>query len=302
METDSAHVAVLKRARAADPSWTASDLAALEGAVAHFAARADPASALELFARAWRASLASGHIDAGRRVAGLALGLAGGRDVEPWYCRALYADGVLAFRAGDDGGSLERNTQALAIAHRTADVQGEAEALTGLARVALREGDYPRVIAHATRARDIARGAADASLEAGPLHLHAAGVRLMKDYAGARDLYTESLALFRRLGNGAGMSMEEHNLGWVSIHLGDAAAAEGHFARAAESAVTSYARAWRTLNSAAVSFAQGRLAEAREAYASGKAQLDALQQALDPDDRFELEWMAAQLGSTAHAS
>lgn len=295
MPKHAAHMQALERARSPNPAWTPADVPALEDAVRDLAEMQDAASALELVGRTWRAWLSAGAIASGRATARLALGVPGSADVTPWYCRALYADGLFAFRAGDNSGSLERNNEVLAVARRTRDTQGQIEALTGLARVALRVGDYARVVALAREARELAATTDQPALRAGPLHLHAAGVRLLQDYRAARDLYLENLELARRLGNSAGVAMEEHNLGWVSLHLGDADAAEGHFERARQAASDAYGRAWQTLNMAAVALARGALPQAREGYASGKAQLDALGQELDPDDRFELDWMRSKL-------
>src|SRR5439155_24729806 len=134
-----------------------------------------------------------------------------------WRVRALYADGALAFRAGDQQRSLERNQEALRIARATDDVRGECDALTGLARVALRDGRYDEVVALARQARDRARAAGDREAEAAPLHLQVAGIRLQQDYAGAREVYLESLDLNAALGNAAWVAMEQHNLGWVEL-------------------------------------------------------------------------------------
>lgn len=299
MANDASHTLALERARSANPGWTAADVAGLEDSMRRIAEMGDAASALELFGRTWRAWLTAGAIESGRGIARLALGIPGSAEVTPWYCRALYADGLLAFRRGDNAGSLERNREALAVARETGDTQGQVEALTGLARVALRAGDYARVVALAHEARELAATVDQPALGAGPLHLQAAGVRLLEDYRAARDLYLENLELSRRLGNSAGVAMEEHNLGWVSLHLDDADAAEGHFARARQGPGDAYGRAWQTLNSAAVALLRGRVAEARDGYASGKAQLDALGQELDPDDRFEMEWMRSKLEEAA---
>ena len=47
---------------------------------------------------------------------------------------------------------------------------------------------------------------------------------LQQEYAAARDLYLESLELSGTLGNEAGVAMEQHNLGWVELHLGNVVA------------------------------------------------------------------------------
>src|SRR5690349_24025821 len=118
-----------------------------------------------------------------------------------WRVRALYADGMFAFRSGDEPRSRARNEEALQVARETDDTRGECDALTGLARVALRDGRYDDVVALAREARERARGAGDAEAEASPLHLEAAGVRLQRDYGAARELYIESLDLNAALGN-----------------------------------------------------------------------------------------------------
>src|SRR5690349_9465238 len=87
----------------------------------------------------------------------------------------------------------------------------------------------PSVVELASRARELAQTQGDRSAEAGPLHLHAAGVRLTGDYEGARLLYLESLELNTELGNDAWQAMELHNLGWVELHRGDLDAAAERF-------------------------------------------------------------------------
>jgi len=163
--------------------------------------------------------------------------------------------------------------------------------------VALRDGDYAQVVALATQGRDVARRSGDPSLEAPPLHLHAAGMRLMKDYAEARRLYEQSLELHRRLQASALIDMEQHNLGWVCLHLGDVEGAEAHFSRLpAPAAGDAYGRAWKALNRAGIESARGRLDEARQSFAAGTRALQELHARLDPDDQSEVDWLAALLG------
>src|SRR5256885_10572816 len=176
---------------------------AVADAVAAFVERGDPASALELVARSWRIWFSRGEVDEGSAVAATALSAPGADAVPVWYVRALYADGVLAFRAGDQSRSLARNEQALIVARETDDTRGVCDALTGLARVALRDGRYGDVVALAGQARERARADNDAEAEASPLHLQAAGMRLQQDYAAARGLYIQSLELNAALGKAA---------------------------------------------------------------------------------------------------
>jgi tetratricopeptide (TPR) repeat protein len=178
---------------------------AVAGAVRALVEAGDPASALELVGRAWRIWFSRGELDEGSAVAATALAAPGAEAVPIWRVRALYADGVFAFRAGDQLRSLARNDEALRVARETDDVRGECDALTGLARVALRDGRYGDVVALARQARERAGAVSDAEAEASPLHLHAAGVRLQQDYPAARELYLESLDLNATLGTPPGL-------------------------------------------------------------------------------------------------
>ena len=266
-------------------------------AIESFAGAGDGASALELFARAWRTWLSEDALEEGAAAGAAALSARGAEDASQWRVRALYGDGVLAFRSGDRDRSLARNDEALALARRAKDVQGECEALTGLARVALRDGDFRKVVALASSGRELARQAGLREAEASPLHLLAAGVRLQGDHHRARELYLESLDLNTALGNESWIAMEQHNLGWVELHLGDADAAEKRFdACAGTGEGDAYRSAWDALNRAGVSTVRGRLDEAAASFEAGKRMLEAMHSKPDPDDQAELEWLAGRLG------
>jgi hypothetical protein len=49
---------------------------------------------------------------------------------------------------------------------------------------------------------------------------------LQQDYSAARELYLESLELNAALGNASSVAMEQPNLGWVELHLGNVDEAE----------------------------------------------------------------------------
>ena len=260
-------------------------------AVRRLAAQGDGEAALELFGRNWRVWQASGQPDKGSAAAELALGAPGSSD-SVWRTRTLYADGLFAFRMGDIARSLARNEETLRVARNSGDLQGECDGLTGLARIALREGRYEDVVTRAAQGRELARTAGDPEAEAGPLHLHAAGLRLQGRYAQARDLYLESLDLNARLGTTRMVAAEHHNLGWVELHLGDAAAAADHFReRDALAGSDAYGDAWTDLNWAAVAVMGHDAAEARRRFVAGKKALDATGLTLDPDDQAELGWL-----------
>src|SRR5207253_1922696 len=157
----------------------------------------------------------TGDVSGGRRVLAAALSHAG----PPSRARALalYADGVLAFREGNQSESQARNEAALEAARGTDDKEAWSLALVGLSRVAFRDGDYERVRSLANEARGLTRSLEpDAGVM--PLHMLAAGTRLGGQLDDAVELYTESLELNRRLGDTYMAGVEAHNLGHVEIH------------------------------------------------------------------------------------
>jgi tetratricopeptide (TPR) repeat protein len=289
---------LLAMARAGDLDALGAEREAVADAVRTFAEIGDGASALELVALSWRVWQMRGELEEGSESATVALGSPGADEPSADRARVLYADGLFAFRLGDQERSRARNEEALAVAREVGDTRAECEALTGLARVALREGDYAKVVELAREGRAKAQAAGDRSAEGPPLHLEAAGLHLSGDYAHARELYEQSLALNEELGNASWVAMELHNLGWVEIHLGDAdAAAERFRARdARDSGQDAYGRAWRDLNWAAVAVVRGDRDEAHKRLAAGEQVLAALGLTPDPDDQVALDWLRAQLG------
>jgi tetratricopeptide (TPR) repeat protein len=287
---------VLRLARARDLDALVEDRQALARAVREFAQAGEAASALELVGRSWRVWFSVGELDEGRAVAAAALAAPSAEAVPVWRARALYADGLFAFRSGDQKRSLARNEEALRVARATNDVQGECDALTGLARVALRDGRYDEVVSLARQARERGQTAGDREAEAAPLHLEAAGMRLQKEYSIARELYRESLELNAALGSTAWVALEQHNLGWVELHLGNIDEAEARFReRDVHAGTDAYLDAWRNLNWAAVAFVRGNTDEAERRFAAGTVALEELEAALDPDDQSEFDWLMGQL-------
>ncbi len=283
-------------ARSGDLETLGRERSAVGDAVRVLAEWGDAASALELFGRAWRIWLTSGELDEGHEVAAMALAAPGWGDAPTWRARALYGDGLLAFRSGDAERSLHRNEEALSVSREVGDVRGQCDALAGLARLALRDGRYDDVVALAAQGREVAQVGADREAEASPLHLQAAGARLRGDYLAARELYLESLALNEELGNQAWQAMELDCLGWVDLHLGNVAEAEVRF-RDRDSRLGSdpYANAWSRLTWAAVAAARGEGDEARRRYDEATKALSELTNELDPDDQAEFDWLGAQL-------
>ena len=266
---------------------------ALEDAIRWFAENGD-AAACELAANVWRLWFATGDVAGGRRVLAAALA----QDGPPSRARALalYADGVLAFRAGEQSESRARNEAALETARAVDDREAWSLALVGLSRVAFRDGDYDRVRSLADEARQLTRSLApDAGVM--PLHMLAAGTRLSGDLDGAVKLYTESLELNRSLGDTYMAGVELHNLGHVEIHRGNVGTARRLFAEceATRSDDNPYDLAMTNLNQAALAFAAADSERAAELLSQTQTTLDAAGIALDPDDQFEVDWLRERL-------
>jgi hypothetical protein len=288
---------ILRLARAGDLEALGKDRDSVAAAVLAFANAGDPESSLELFGRAWGIWMTRGELDQGRDVAAVALATMGSTDPTIWRARVLYADGLFAFRAGDGERSRRRNEEALQVALETGDGRGECDALTGLARLALRAGRHDEVIALARQGRERAKAIGSREAEASPLHLEAAGVRLLRDYTTARELYLLSLELSQELGHAASVTMELDCLGWVELHLGNVDEAEMRFrdrdARLGDD--DAYARAWSTLTWSAVAAVRGDRDQAGRLYAEAAKALKELTNELDPDDQAEFDWLSEQL-------
>jgi tetratricopeptide (TPR) repeat protein len=264
-------------------------------AVRFFAANGEGESATELAANVWRLWLFSGDLRDGREMLRVALD-AGEGTLSDARALALYADGLLAFRAGAQADSQQRNETALEVARAIGDHEAEALALVGLSRVALRDGDYARVRARAAEALELARVLGDEA-RVMPLHLLAAGTRLAGDHAQAIELYRESLDLNRRLGDTRMVSVELHNIGHVELHRGNVEAAELSFVECAEirNPDNPYDSAMTHLNNAALAFQRGDRERAKEALSLTRTTLSDAGIVLDPDDAFEFDWLDERL-------
>jgi tetratricopeptide (TPR) repeat protein len=253
-------------------------------------------AAADLAANVWRLWLLSGDVSGGRQALEAALDAGEGRPSRS-RALALYGVGALAFRAGAQTESRDRNEAALEVARALGDREAEALALVGLSRVAFREGDYAHVRSLAAEGRELTRDL-DAAAGAPPLHLLAAGTRLAGDYDDAVELYTESLELARRLGDIRMVGMELHNIGHVELHRGNVDVAGRCFAERANvcNRDDPYEAAMTHLNHAALAFARGDRERAAELLRRMQSTLADADIALDPDDAFEVEWLQGQLG------
>lgn len=254
----------------------------------------DTIPSLDDLAATWRRWLVSGESRTGHEVLATAL-LA---NAAPSRARAicLYADGLFLFRLGEQRASRERNEEALSLARVLGDPEAESLALVGLSRVAFREGRHGEVVELATRARELA-ARVGVQAEVAPLHMLAAGTRLLGDYERAAELYRESMEMAQRLGNKRGVAMEQHNLAHVELHRGNVDEAARLFSARLEFADASadpYERAMTALNAAALAAAQRDDERARQRFAEARGVLAEHKIVLDPDDASEFESLSAR--------
>ncbi|HSO94026.1 MAG TPA: hypothetical protein VLS53_06095 [Candidatus Dormibacteraeota bacterium] len=259
----------------------------------------DEEAGLELVSAAWRLWMLTGEVATGRHTLAAVLDLA--QRPSRARARALYAAGILAFRAGDQTESQSLNEQGLALARTSGDREAEALALVGLSRVALRNGDYELVRSYSSDARRAVIGL-ERSADAPPLHLLAAGTRLAGEYDAAADLYSESVRLNRDLGDDWMVGMELLNLGHVELHRGNIGEAERCFAESAaiRSGSDPYQMAMTYLSEAALAVGRGEPQGAAELLQRTESTLAGAGIVLDPDDAFEVAWLRERVGSAVH--
>jgi len=195
--------------------------AALRSALEH-----DQEQGLSLGGAVWPYWLARGKVKAGRDWLGRLLEASEWGERTEARAKALYGAGTLAFIQGDREPSLRLHTESLAIAREHRNLQLEADALIGLARVSLLDGNAMVMQQHAQASLEAARAVGDQQRVATALHHVVEAVRRQGLYDEALPLYNESLEAHRALGDDRGVALELHNLGNVARLTGDLATAD----------------------------------------------------------------------------
>jgi tetratricopeptide (TPR) repeat protein len=211
----------------------------------------------------------------------------------------LYDSSLAAFRSGATDQAARLADELVRTARAASDVQGEIDGLCMIARVGLRRADFPRVAMFAAEARNLANDRNDRRLERMPLHLQAAAARMQGNFESARELYTESIALNRQLGEDRMVAAEHRNLAYVELHDGNAARARELFASSATLARACGYEAlepYLLLDSAVLALESGDTTRAQEQLSEATANFEAAGQIPDPDDAAELEWLRGRLG------
>jgi tetratricopeptide (TPR) repeat protein len=194
----------------------------------------DHEQGLALGGALWPYWLARGKLDLGRNWLAQMLAASEWEERSASRAKALYGAGTLAFIQGDREPSLRLHTESLAIARELNDRALEADALIGMARVAVLDSDHLIMEQRAQASLEAARSAADQPRIATALHHVVEAMRRQGRYEEALPLYHQSLEAQRALGDDRGVALELHNLGNVARLTGDMVTAESRLCESIE--------------------------------------------------------------------
>lgn len=166
---------------------------------------------------------ATGRLEEGRALLDGALAATGIDEI--LRGRALFEAGLVAFWQGDDEAAHSHHTKSLEIGRRLADPTVTALALSGLARIALRD-DLNEARALCREALEACGGTQDKLGRSNALHVLGVAAQMSGDLEEARELMTERIELARELGSFAAAASEAGNLSVVERQLGNLARAE----------------------------------------------------------------------------
>ncbi len=172
----------------------------------------------------WPFWLARGLVDDGRDWFDRLLAASDSEQRTAGRAKALYGAGTLAFIQGDRETALPLHTESLAIARELADPLLEADALIGLARVALLDGDARVMEQRARASLEAVRAAGDQKRSATALHHVVEALRRQRP--GAAERFHESLELAAELKNA-------RLIAYCLLGLAHVAASRGEWPRAA---------------------------------------------------------------------
>ncbi len=214
---------------------------------------------------------------------------------------AYFQAGLLAFWPGDDERAAAFHGEALAIGRRTGDPTVTAQALTGLARIALRSGnaaDIKEARWLCREAMTITDGTDDRIGRANAIHVLGVAAQMAGDFEEARELMNQRIAMARETGNFATVSSEAGNLSMVERQLGNLDAAE---ALARESLEIDRARGdewampYKVSGIAAVATDRGDFERAAMLVGAAEAMMEREQAEWPPDERPHYERMLTRI-------
>jgi tetratricopeptide (TPR) repeat protein len=140
---------------------------------------------------------------------------------DPILPRGLYENALLAFWQGDDDASTSLLARSLDVARRLGDRTGEAVALCGVARLALRDGDLDRARGLCEEALERVSGTEDKLGRSNALHLLGVAAQMRGDLHEAAQFMNRRLHLARELNRLSSVAAEAGNLSVVERQLGN---------------------------------------------------------------------------------
>jgi hypothetical protein len=234
---------------------------------------------------------------------------------EAWFDKALAAEGgsdrnrgnayfqagLLAFWPGDDERAAALHGQALAIGRRTGDPTVTAEALSGLARIALRSGNAADIKEARWLCREaltVSEGTEDRIGRSNAIHVLAIAAQMAGDFDEARTLMRQRIEEARETGNAATISSEAGNLSMVERQLGNLDVAEALAREALEidnARGDEWAMPYKISGLAAVSTDRGDFDRAATLVGAAEAMMEREKADWPPDERPHYERMLSRL-------
>jgi tetratricopeptide (TPR) repeat protein len=140
---------------------------------------------------------------------------------DPTLPRALYENALLAFWHGDDDASRSLLARSLEVARGRKDATGEAVALCGMARIALRDGDLDRARGLCEEALERVEGTDDKLGRSNALHVLGVTAQMRGEMDQAAQFMNRRLHLARELNHLSSVASEAGNLSVVERQRGN---------------------------------------------------------------------------------
>jgi tetratricopeptide (TPR) repeat protein len=135
---------------------------------------------------------------------------------------------IVHMRLGEYRQAADHLERALTLCRRTGDMFAQARVLINLGNVEHRLGQYQSALGHGKQALDVYRGIGDRTGQAAALIVFGVVEERLGQYRSAADHHEQALALCRELGNRDGEAHALMNLGEVEVRLARYEAASDH--------------------------------------------------------------------------
>jgi len=214
--------------------------------------------------------------------------------------RALYENALLAFWQGDDGDCRALLARSHDLARRLDDATGEAVALCGMARVALREDDLDRARALCEQALARIDGTEDRLGRSNAFHVLGVTAQMRGELDQARVYMNRRLALARELGHVSAVASEANNLSMVERQAGNLDAATELALEAlqiSDRRGDEWMMPYELSSLAAIAAARGDFERAAKLLGAAAGMMERMGTAWPPDEKphFERTWLVTAI-------